>query len=756
MHNAIAYLKHSSVVLSISFLFLFFLFGKYSPQNIANAGTCASPDVLVGQWSGQNRIVPFDGVTDVQSADFITGLSTPHEFIYANGNSLFVADTGNSQVVEYNGTTGALVGTIMDNGSDGLSQPYGLAADSDYLFVLDRANRILYRYEFATTTVTTLWSHGNPNQYTMGLVVGPNGNIFVGNIGTDTIDEYDVNGTLVGTFVTSGLGGLSNPFDMQFGPDGNLYVSSSGTDEILRYDGTTGAFIDVFVASGDGGTTVQSLKFHPTTDELYVNYFTGGVYSFDAPGTGTEGDPTGLNLALTQSKTIAFFEDSACSESIDIIIDDNDNTDDTQTVHYSNSATFSITLENDGGVELENVAVTNSTATGCDLTWANIQDILDGTNAIGPVGDGDTIFDAGETFTYTCTNTNVTAGYTNTATVNADTTDVANTAVTDNDTSDVDMARITLDKDDNDDTDDTQTVTSGNDATFTITLTNSGEVNLENVILTDANAAACDLTWADVQDILDGTDPLGPVGNADTIFDTGETFAYTCVETGVTASFTNTASVVADTTDVDDESVNDDDTSAVVVSSSGGSSGGSSSGSGGGGGSSSVTVTPIPVSEDITYDTTIGRICGTLYMALVDDSTFNPADGETAYEGVELDLYLDVNKNGVIDGDDIYFLSNSSNMEGEFCFEDLPVLTESGDVVQYLIPTPEELVLTNGITLPIVLSEEDPEELTLDFGLLSATELAPTGSPIILSVAAGMFGIVTIALLEVSRSRKYA
>ncbi|MEM8861578.1 MAG: choice-of-anchor Q domain-containing protein, partial [Chloroflexota bacterium] len=58
-------------------------------------------------------------------------------------------------------------------------------------------------------------------------------------------------GSSLGSFVSSGSGGLDKPSDISFGPDGHFYVLSGATDEILRYDGQTGAFIDVFVEEDD-------------------------------------------------------------------------------------------------------------------------------------------------------------------------------------------------------------------------------------------------------------------------------------------------------------------------------------------------------------------------------------------------------------------------------------------------------------------------------------------------------------------------
>ena len=77
--------------------------------------------------------------------------------------------------------------------------------------------------------------------------------LLVGNVTTDQVLRYDgTTGAFLDAFVAAGSGGLDGPQGLVFGPDGALYVSSAATGQVLRYNGTTGAFLDAFVAAGSG------------------------------------------------------------------------------------------------------------------------------------------------------------------------------------------------------------------------------------------------------------------------------------------------------------------------------------------------------------------------------------------------------------------------------------------------------------------------------------------------------------------------
>jgi len=88
-------------------------------------------------------------------------------------------------------------------------------------------------------------------------------------------------GAFLGVFVDAGTGGLSSPFDIVFNGAGDLLVANSSTSEILRFDGATGAFVDVFASGGVPGlNTPRGLA----TDGLSLFTSAEGdrIYQFDA------------------------------------------------------------------------------------------------------------------------------------------------------------------------------------------------------------------------------------------------------------------------------------------------------------------------------------------------------------------------------------------------------------------------------------------------------------------------------------------
>ncbi len=193
-----------------------------------------------------------------------------------------------------------------------------------------------------------------------------------------------------------------------------------------------------------------------------------------------------------------------CNAAIEIVKSALNGTD-TQSIPAGSMADFTITVTNMGNITLNNVVVTDPASPGCD-------------NTIGTLTPG-------QMFTYNCSSAAVAAGFTNTAEVVGEPED-GSMNVTDSDPSEVEIIAdpaISIVKSAVDGTDN-QLVASGGTATFNIVVTNTGNVALNNVTVTDPLSPSCDMV-------------IGALA-------VGADFTYTCSISNVTADFTNVANVV--------------------------------------------------------------------------------------------------------------------------------------------------------------------------------------------------------------------
>lgn len=128
-------------------------------------------------------------------------------------------------------------------------------------------------------------------------------------------------------------------------------------------------------------------------------------------------------------KTITNTVSNTPTPRILITKNDADNLDDTQQVLSGDTATFTIVATNNGTEALTNVIITDALASSCNRTAGQTSPLY--------AGGASTNFDPGETFTYTCTKTNVVAGTfpnnINTIEIQGDMVAFPNTRVTDDD-----------------------------------------------------------------------------------------------------------------------------------------------------------------------------------------------------------------------------------------------------------------------------------------------------------------------------------
>lgn len=118
-------------------------------------------------------------------------------------------------------------------------------------------------------------------------VLGPDGYLYVSYRGAaQSIRRYDSSGRVDGSFFVDGNAhGVRGAQFHAFGPDGNVYFTSGGTHEVLRFSGRDGAFIDRFVAAGEGGLVSPSgLTFGPDGIMYVGSPSTDRVLRFDREG----------------------------------------------------------------------------------------------------------------------------------------------------------------------------------------------------------------------------------------------------------------------------------------------------------------------------------------------------------------------------------------------------------------------------------------------------------------------------------------
>ncbi len=196
---------------------------------------------------------------------------------------------------------------------------------------------------------------------------------------------------------------------------------------------------------------------------------------------------------------------------------------DVQKVYAGKKAAFKITVSNTGKVALEDVVVKDAKSPACARSAAQTKSLY-----------GGGVFAPGKSFSYTCESAAVTDAFTNVATTEAKPVNSTNT-VSANDPSQVTVPggpAIKIVIDDADNFDDRQIVDENGMATFTVTVTNIGEEDLKDVVITNALAPNCNRSAAQTK-ALYKTD----------VFKVGAKFTYQCKSAAVTKSFTDTVTV---------------------------------------------------------------------------------------------------------------------------------------------------------------------------------------------------------------------
>jgi DNA-binding beta-propeller fold protein YncE len=197
---------------------------------------------------------------------------------------LYVANYGSGGVAyinEYNGTTGAFISQFVPPKTGppiiGLNFPEQLRFGPDgNLYVADSGNGQVDQFNGTTAAYADFVPYLPPGGAApQSIAFGPDGNLYVDDLTDSVVLKFNgTTGAPMGTFVTSSAG-LGQPFDLVFGPNGNLYVTDdNGVEEI---NGTTGAFIANFVPVGTVLEDPNFLAFGPSGTPEPATFFLYGL-----------------------------------------------------------------------------------------------------------------------------------------------------------------------------------------------------------------------------------------------------------------------------------------------------------------------------------------------------------------------------------------------------------------------------------------------------------------------------------------------
>jgi streptogramin lyase len=225
----------------------------------------AKADLFVGNFFGSSSdVLRYNGRTGAFVSTFVppgSGNLFPLGGAFGPDGNFYLSESNTDSILRYNGKTGASMGAFVAAG--GAPNPAALIFRHGFLYVANSSSPGSVQRFNATTgafvdffvPANTLLNGGLETPE--GLVFGPDGNLYVttgGGGGGGVLRYNGTTGAFIDAFVPPGNVRLTSARDVAFGPDGNLYVSNFAfPGNILRYNGTTGAFINTFVPTASGG-----------------------------------------------------------------------------------------------------------------------------------------------------------------------------------------------------------------------------------------------------------------------------------------------------------------------------------------------------------------------------------------------------------------------------------------------------------------------------------------------------------------------
>ena len=254
------------------------LSGTLNTQSLR--GLALSPDdatLYAGYINNTHRVRRYqtsDGVF-TGDEDSFTGTRFPKAIATSAAGYVYVAQADAGVVDIYTATLGAPLASLAIPNRVAAPRPEGVGVTGTVLYVGDRSQGGLFRYDIAAPTAPTLdTSWGSSGFYTLttsagkvrGVEVAPDDRIWVAANGEDTVYVVAADASISTTI------GITTPHDVAFFGS-HAYVSTEDHGTIERYDAATLAHVDIIrppaLLPGGGIVSLEGLDID-AQGTLYV------------------------------------------------------------------------------------------------------------------------------------------------------------------------------------------------------------------------------------------------------------------------------------------------------------------------------------------------------------------------------------------------------------------------------------------------------------------------------------------------------
>jgi sugar lactone lactonase YvrE len=222
--------------------------GLNSPQGVA---VDSQGDVYVAD-TANNAIKEWNAVTQQITGVVSSGLSGPTAVVVDAFGNVYLADSGNNAIKEWMAAN-QQVATLVS----GLSNPSGVAVDGQgNVYFSNTGNNSIEEWSVASHQLTTLAGSGLSNP--KGVAVDGQGNVYFADSGNNTIKEWVAAGGQVTALVSSGL---NNPTGVAVDGQGNVYLADTGNNAIKQWNAGSQQIATLASAglNGPAGTAVDAL-----------------------------------------------------------------------------------------------------------------------------------------------------------------------------------------------------------------------------------------------------------------------------------------------------------------------------------------------------------------------------------------------------------------------------------------------------------------------------------------------------------------